>query len=414
MEVVIPIPPKQQDAITLKFIENARNVHGNRYDYSLSDYANDSSPVIIICPKHGQFLQKPKSHLRKAGCMDCFISRNSKTQEQFIADVIKVHGNEYDYSKTVYKTTADKITIICKIHNEFTQRAGSHLEGSKCKKCKTESQTKSQEQFVMDAQKIHGDKYDYSKTIYTADANQITIICRTHGEFYLKANKHLSARQGCASCAIERRRKKQDQFIIDAQKIHGDKYDYSKAIYTIASDKIMIGCKIHGEFYQLASNHIRGVNCPKCTHKTESIVLQYLQQQNITCDAQFAPDWLVNPKTGKRRKFDFAIHNLHLIIELDGAQHFKQTSNWRHHTIQQESDIDKMFLALEHGYSVIRILQEDVFNNTWDWKGFILSNLELLKNQTDDQQIVYQPNTNKYDAHELLFLETAFKRYTAI
>ena len=90
-----------------EFIEESKEVHNNKYDYSKVEYINGKAGVCIICPEHGEFWQIPKSHLKGQGCKECgFITTaNSirKTQEDFIKEVKKVWGDELDFSKVDYK-----------------------------------------------------------------------------------------------------------------------------------------------------------------------------------------------------------------------------------------------------------------------------------------------------------------------
>lgn len=106
------------------FIFKARNVHGNKYDYSKVKYVNNFTKVCIICPKHGEFWQTPNNHY-KYGCYKC-VGLN-KTIEEFIKIAKEVHGNKYDYSKVKYKGAKEKVCIICPKHGEFWQTPDSHL-----------------------------------------------------------------------------------------------------------------------------------------------------------------------------------------------------------------------------------------------------------------------------------------------
>lgn len=132
------------------FIKRAKEIHGNKYDYSKFNYIDYKTPSIIICKKHGEFKQSPNKHLSKRrGCHACSIEENAlkrlKTTEKFISDAILIHGDKYDYSKTQYKSAHDKVTIICKKHGEFEQTANDHLSGHGCSKCqesKLESEVK--------------------------------------------------------------------------------------------------------------------------------------------------------------------------------------------------------------------------------------------------------------------------------
>lgn len=130
---------------TTEFIQKAILVHGEeKYDYSLVDYINTRTKVIIICPVHGEFEQSPNNHLSGKGCPKCAniatgIRLNSST-EQFIQKAILVHGDKYDYSKVDYKHSNSKVVIICPIHGEFLQSPDAHLKGKGCKKCSNDQQ----------------------------------------------------------------------------------------------------------------------------------------------------------------------------------------------------------------------------------------------------------------------------------
>ena len=122
--------------ITKDFIEKAKQVHGDRYDYSKVEYKGCKEKVCIICPVHGEFLQVARIHLMGCGCKKCHLSNETKTTEQFIAEAKKVHGDKYDYSKVEYLNSHTKICIICKKHGEFWQMPYEHLNGKGCKICR--------------------------------------------------------------------------------------------------------------------------------------------------------------------------------------------------------------------------------------------------------------------------------------
>ena len=118
------------------FLERARKVHGNKYDYSKVKYVRNTKKVCIICPEHGEFWQTPSKHTdRGQGCPYC--SGNArKTNEKFIDDAKKVHGDKYDYSKVEYKCNNKVVCITCPKHGDFWQRPKDHIKGQGCPKCK--------------------------------------------------------------------------------------------------------------------------------------------------------------------------------------------------------------------------------------------------------------------------------------
>ena len=126
---------------TETFIQKARKVHGDRYDYSLVEYQRASIHVTIICPEHGAFKQRPNGHLKGAGCLKCFHTVigtwNKSNTETFIQKARKVHGDRYDYSLVEYELDNKKVDIICKKHGVFSQSPNPHLQGQGCPNCKS-------------------------------------------------------------------------------------------------------------------------------------------------------------------------------------------------------------------------------------------------------------------------------------
>lgn len=175
---------------TEKFIEKAKKVHGERYNYSKVIYINSDTKILIRCKKHGEFLQIPSTHLRKKGCPLCNKHHHINTEE-FIKRAIKQHGNKYDYSETKYINALTNVIIICKKHGKFLQNPSIHLQGSNCPRCHFDSLMSSTERFIKKSKKIHGNKYDYSKVKYKKSLSPVIIICNKHGEFLQTPNTHL-------------------------------------------------------------------------------------------------------------------------------------------------------------------------------------------------------------------------------
>lgn len=139
---------------------------------------------------------------------------SGRTTEKFIELVRAVHGDLYDYSKVVYVSSDKHVTIICKKHGEFNQLANLHRRGSICPSCATEQTTagkrKPLETFIKQAQEIHGEKYDYSKVVYTRNNNPIVIVCPSHGEFCQPPHIHLKG-AGCKACRAEQLERKRSE-----------------------------------------------------------------------------------------------------------------------------------------------------------------------------------------------------------
>lgn len=133
-------------------------------------------------------------------CPKCVIENGRITTDEFLERSRKIHGNRYDYSKVVFKNVSDKVTITCKKHGEFVQRIASHLSGNRCRDCYIEDSWLDREQFIDSSKKIHGDNYDYSKVVYKGSKKKVEIVCPRHGPFWQKPNAHLSSESGCRFC----------------------------------------------------------------------------------------------------------------------------------------------------------------------------------------------------------------------
>ena len=176
---------------TEEFIEKARKVHGDRYDYSKVDYVNAKTKVCIICNRRGEFWQTPNAHLNGQGCPICGNDRRTSAKksnvEEFIEKARKVHGDKYDYSRTEYVNNRTNVCIICPTHGEFWQVAASHLSGHGCPKCKSERISSmlasNTDEFIERARRVHGDKYDYSMVEYANSKAKIPIVCPKHVSF---------------------------------------------------------------------------------------------------------------------------------------------------------------------------------------------------------------------------------------
>jgi len=192
---------------TEEFIKRAKEVHGDKYDYSKTEYINARTKICIIYPGHGEFWQKPFDHLNGHGGMKYRKHKPCDTTEQFIEKARQIHGNKYDYSKVEYVDAHTKVCIICPEHGEFWIAPNKHLNGGGCQVCgkinKSLKRMMSLDEFIEKAKLIHGDKYDYSKVDYRGNKIKVCIICPEHGEFWMTPNAHLNG-QCCPNCGFSR------------------------------------------------------------------------------------------------------------------------------------------------------------------------------------------------------------------
>jgi hypothetical protein len=254
-----------------EFISDASKIHGCKYDYSKVNYQGSSKKVVIICPIHGEFLKSPEKHFAGQGCRICngYIEL---TQDTFIERAKMIHGNRYDYSKAEIKNKNIKVIIVCIEHGEFAQFPHNHIKGAGCPECaknlRASSQRYSTEEFVDSVRKVHDTEYDYSQVEYVNSQTKVKIICIVHGAFMMKPNSHFNG-QGCPKCGRISARKnislEYSEFLKRAEKKHGNRYEYVELSYKNYTSKMKMYCSEHGFFEQTPHSHISMMaGCAKC------------------------------------------------------------------------------------------------------------------------------------------------------
>jgi len=129
-----------------EYLQRAHTVHGDKYDYSKTEYVNMQTKIIITCPTHGDFEKRPDAHCHlgpgdwwQQGCPVCSkleqAAKRTKSQKEVIANFKKIHGDKYDYSKVKYIKARAKVCIVCPTHGDFWQRVDNHLRGNGCPGC---------------------------------------------------------------------------------------------------------------------------------------------------------------------------------------------------------------------------------------------------------------------------------------
>lgn len=265
-----------------EFVRRAKNTHGDKYDYSLVNYKNYDTKVEILCKEHGSFWQTPGNHLKRKGCPYC--NGNAKmTKESFIKKAKEKWGDRFDYSLVEYKNNATKVCIIDGDGKKYYQTPANHLYGFDC---------------------------------------SVNVKCSTNN------------------------------FIERAKKVHGEKYNYSKTEYVNAKNKVTITCPIHGDFYQLPHNHLKGQGCPKCKQKSvlETSVEKILKENDIQYEPQKRFKWI-----GKK-SLDFFISETNTAIECQGKEHLYETGQWEDFETILNRDIEKYKLCSENNIKVVYVI----------------------------------------------------------
>jgi hypothetical protein len=232
----------------LEFIEKSKVKHGNYYSYDKVNYVNDKTPVEIICPIHGVFFQVPKKHKLGKGCKNCRIKewneKRKMTSSQFILKALSIHGEKYAFNDLDYIGYHKKIIVTCSIHGNFSIVAKDFLAGCGCKLCGI-----------------------------------------------IKRNQSLALSF--------------EEFDTRAKSMHGDKYQYDCKDYFSTNIKLKMHCPIHGYFYQLPRDHIRGHGCPLCKESRGERQIRFiLGKYQFRFKSQFRFE---NCRNKLPLPFDFAI-----------------------------------------------------------------------------------------------------------
>ena len=336
-----------------EFILKSKLKFGNLFNYSMTNYINKRTKVCIICPIHGPFEVLPHNHLKSDGCPICV--KNKKDVNTFIDESNLIHNNKYDYSKVEYNGNKIKICIICPKHGEFWQTPSGHLRGNGCPKCKSENISKKLQmttlEFIKRSKIIHGNSFNYDKTnLETRINGKVIVTCnKCKQDIYVRIGLHLFGNK-CPYC-YGTHLKTNDEFIEDAKKIHGDKYDYSKVDYKGNKIKVCIICPKHGEFWQTPNCHLRQRGCPKCKNSyLENEIHNILTKYNILFEYQKRFDWL------GRQSLDFFLPQYNIAIECQGKQHYESVKKFggvKQLKKQKELDYNKIQLCNEHNIKMI-------------------------------------------------------------
>lgn len=368
----------QQDEKTLKFIEKSLKVIRKinvTYGYMKTVYVHSSKEVIITCPFHGDFLQKPKHHLSGSGCQKCYDEVNRSTVEEFIrkSKIIQKEKNnaEYGYWKVVYVNARTKVILVCYKHGDFKQTPDNHLHGKVCPTCWKEKFNT--ERFIAKALpiqlKFNNVINDYSDTVYVNYQTPVIIGCGFCKNKFLQTPAVHLAGSCCPLCANNFKKSTFDEFINKANIIQNFKYGYNDSVYVNDWTDIIIHCprNNHGNFKQKPSQHLQGSGCPKCKEsRGEKAIRRYLLENNISFDSQYS---FIECKNILPLPFDFVMFNKNknckALIEYQGRQHFESIEIWDGKIgleKQQSRDKIKLDYCTNNNIPLLRIHYKDYKN----------------------------------------------------
>ena len=256
------------------FLERAKKIYGDKYDYSKVEYKGCNVEIIVIDKSSKEEIRViPKyflsGHIRtkKEEKADSFIK---KSKEKF--------GDRFDYSKTRYVNSHTPVTLVCNEHGEFDVNMYTHLysKDGLCPFCGVGGGKRLSTDYIKRrCQKIYGDKYDYSKVEYkggNAKTEAVKIVCPVHGSFFKTYDSIQTRDCGCPKCAKEEKELNDaisngEKFIEKSKNKFGDRFDYSKVKYAGSQIQVTLICREHGtEFSVTPNSHLNSKfgGCKTC------------------------------------------------------------------------------------------------------------------------------------------------------
>ena len=258
------------------FIEKAKAVHGDLYDYELVNYTNINNKIKIICETHGEFEQRPGDHLyNQSGCPHC-KNKYLRLDDEFIDRAKKIHNNKYDYSLVDYINIDTKVKIICPEHGIFEQTPYAHMVSTHgCRKCSNFGISKMEKQllaFIIDhyfGSIVENDNKKispYHLDIYLPD-DKIAFEFNGlywHSEQQKETNYHLLKTQQCEERGIHLIHIFEDQWLYKQDIVKSRILNIlgcSQKIYAKSTEIREVSYNDSFEF--LNSNHIQGSSVSK-------------------------------------------------------------------------------------------------------------------------------------------------------
>ncbi len=263
---------------TDEFVRRAKELHGDKYDYSQSVYVDQQTKVTIYCKtcqKH--FEQKPQKHYAHGeGCWGCGVKKRadsfSLSFDEFVEKAQAKHGKRYEYDQSTFTRSKDKLTIRCRECNDvFQQQGNAHLQGSGCPRCSVKrahiAQSYGYEGFIERAHLVHGVKFTYFECTDPnwTQKSTVTWQCRDCGMIREQLVLNHLAGKGCAQCSGKMKHTP-ETFVAKAEKVHGKgKYDYTEVSFKVARDRVWITCNACKTRLSVrVCDHLKGKGCANC------------------------------------------------------------------------------------------------------------------------------------------------------
>lgn len=387
---------------TEQFINEATAIHGKGiYDYSLTNYIDSHTDVLIRCIKCDiVFKIKPYAHINKTapqGCRKCGyenrIIPHQKTTEQYVTEA-KAIWPDYDYSMTIYTNKITKIKYGCPKHGIIEQYPNLHLKHG-CQFCNGRGPSKyTTETFIKRAVEIHNDKYDYSQV--NIDDEKILIICNNCKKSFRQTMAcHLNNKQGCHFCNGGVKYT-QDIFVEKSNKLHDNHFGYKNTNYEGCRIPVDITCPKHGTFKQMPYLHLQtSICCPACVAENTTSIAE--EEIRTFIRENYSGEVIANDREVLcKREIDIYLPELKLGFEYHGMYFHTENIVGRNYHLNKANFADK---------TDTRLIQ--IFENEWrDKQDIVKSRILSLLGKNNK---IYARDTKVVDitlAQKNIFLNT--------
>ena len=346
-------------------------------------------------------------------CIDC-LDKSFAGHERSVC----WHPDNKLKPRDVFKNCNSKFKFICNMCNHtFESQLSSINSGRWCSYCSDPPKQLCSNKDCADcfnksfashekSAYWHPDNKVSPRSVFKSSGSKYKFICNTCKHAFESAMGDISRGAWCPYCSAKQLCSDEDcincldkSFASHEKAVywHPDNKLKPRDVFKSGHTKFKFICNVCNHTFESTLNGVnRGSWCPKCTNKTELKLHNWLLEQHPGSQTQFRAEWCRNPESGKHLPFDFVLPEYNVIIELDGIQHFKQTSNWAAPEETQKRDKYKMECANKQGYTVIRLLQEDVFEDRIDWALYLKTHIKKY----DAPTVVYPTHTDLYDDHK--------------
>lgn len=346
---------------------------GISYSVPEQPYHSYDSEMQFNCNLHGYFACTMVEAL-KSGCPNCIqglhkgLGRGNSHRvhpDIYLQELTSAYPNlTFPHFKQEYVDSQTLLTAVCLCGNKSRAKSATlkHRKDSYTTGCRVCSDKASGvrrrgnlEKFITKATATHGNRFDYSKVVFTASSEPVEVVCKEHGSFWTIPNNHIRGAT-CLKCKYEKLSQDSQvpfsEFLHRASLVH-DLYEYSEEGYAGTDKKVSIKCPTHGWFKQAGYIHLAGAHCKKCAgigSKGQEDLLEFIRSIgfDVVSDYRYGPS---------RKQIDVYIPEIKTGIEFNGL--YWHSSKYREDTFHK----DKQEECKSAGIDLLHL-----FSDEWAYK----------------------------------------------